>query len=64
MLDELVRAAEADPDTLAAILHGSRSVRQERPDWEPRLLGVLRDPVVEHSSRCSPGTGVRHLEGV
>lgn len=31
MLDELVRAAEADPDTLAAILHGSRSVGHERP---------------------------------
>jgi hypothetical protein len=36
MLDEIVRAAEDDPDTLAAVLGGSRSVGQERPDsdWD------------------------------
>ena len=42
LLAEIVREAEADPDTLAVILAGSRAVGHERPDSDYDLHYVRR----------------------
>jgi hypothetical protein len=44
VLAELVREAEADPDTLALVLGGSRSVGHERPDSDYDVYYVRRVP--------------------
>jgi hypothetical protein len=44
LLAELIREAEADPDTLALVLGGSRSVGHERPDSDYDVYYVRRAP--------------------
>ena len=57
VLAAIVRDAEADPNVAAAILHGSRSVGQERTDSDYDVFYVLREPgEVPRRPRVDPAT--------